>query len=108
MIVGWAYFSELVSAHQRFKLRTFSNWANARIMLTLVCLFTGEWRLSSYVSAAISLVTFAIVWLVLPESHIWLKKMVASCSIRITISLGPIRRVRGEQEAPGPVGRDAL
>ncbi|PIO68837.1 hypothetical protein TELCIR_09359, partial [Teladorsagia circumcincta] len=26
MIVGWAYFSELVSSHQRFKLRTFSNW----------------------------------------------------------------------------------
>lgn len=75
MIVGFAYFSELVSAHQRFKLRTFSNWANARLMLTLVCLFTGEWRLSSYVSAVISLITFAIVWLVLPESHIWLKRM---------------------------------
>uniref|UniRef100_A0A8R1E2G2 MFS domain-containing protein n=2 Tax=Caenorhabditis japonica TaxID=281687 RepID=A0A8R1E2G2_CAEJA len=74
MIVGWAYFSELVSPHQRFKLRTFSNWANARIMLTLVALFTGEWRLSSHVSACISLITLAIVYFVLPESHIWLRK----------------------------------
>ncbi|PAV69989.1 hypothetical protein WR25_10929 isoform A [Diploscapter pachys] len=74
MIVGWAFFSELVSPHQRFKLRVFSNWANARIMLTLVCLFTGEWRLSSYVSAAITCITLAIAIFVLPESHIWLKK----------------------------------
>ena len=80
MIVGFAYFCELVSPHQRFKLRTFSNWANARIMLTLVCLFTLNWRLSSYVSAAISLITFGIVWLILPESHIWLRKMVRSSS----------------------------
>ena len=43
-------------------------------MLTLVCLFTGEWRLSSYVSAAITCITLAIVIFVLPESHIWLKK----------------------------------
>ncbi|CAO4373073.1 unnamed protein product [Caenorhabditis nigoni] len=74
MIVGWAYFSELVSPHQRFKLRTFSNWANARIMLTLVALFTGEWRLSSHVSACISMITLAIVYFILPESHIWLRK----------------------------------
>ncbi|CAD6192851.1 unnamed protein product [Caenorhabditis auriculariae] len=74
MIVGWAYFSELVSPHQRFKLRTFSNWANARTMLTLVCLLTLEWRMSSYVSAVISCLTLAIVVFVLPESHIWLRK----------------------------------
>ena len=43
-------------------------------MLTLVCLFTGEWRLSSYVSAAITCITLAIAIFVLPESHIWLKK----------------------------------
>ncbi|CAI4224373.1 unnamed protein product [Auanema sp. JU1783] len=74
MVVGWAYFSELVSPNQRFKLRTFSNWANARTMLTIVCLLTGEWRMSSYISAVISLITFAIVVFILPESHIWLRK----------------------------------
>ncbi|ETN71073.1 transporter, major facilitator family protein [Necator americanus] len=74
MVVGWAYFSELVSPHQRFKLRTFSNWANGRIMLTLVCLFAGEWRLSSYLSAAISCIKLCIVLFILPESHIWLRK----------------------------------
>lgn len=75
MSVGWAYFSELVSPTQRFKLRTFSNWANARIMLTLVALFTGEWRLTSHVSAAISCITLAIVVFILPESHIFLRKV---------------------------------
>ncbi|XGW31635.1 hypothetical protein V3C99_010080 [Haemonchus contortus] len=74
MVVGWAYFSELVSSHQRFKLRTFSNWANGRIMLTLVCLFAGEWRLSSYLSAAIACIKLCIVLFILPESHIWLRK----------------------------------
>ncbi|EYC31469.1 hypothetical protein Y032_0004g2169 [Ancylostoma ceylanicum] len=73
-VVGWAYFSELVSSHQRFKLRTFSNWANGRIMLTLVCLFAGEWRLSSYLSAAISCIKLCVVMFILPESHIWLRK----------------------------------
>lgn len=43
-------------------------------MLTLVALFTGEWRLSSHVSAVISLITLAIVYFILPESHIWLRK----------------------------------
>lgn len=74
MVVGWAYFSELVSPHQRFKLRTFSNWANGRILLTLVCLFAGEWRLSSYLSAVISCVKLCIILFILPESHIWLRK----------------------------------
>ncbi|KJH48896.1 transporter, major facilitator family protein [Dictyocaulus viviparus] len=74
MVVGWAYFSELVSPHQRFKLRTFSNWANGRILLTLVCLFAGEWRLSSYLSAAIACIKLCIVLFILPESHIWLRK----------------------------------
>ncbi|KAJ1362235.1 hypothetical protein KIN20_021732 [Parelaphostrongylus tenuis] len=68
------YFSELVSPHQRFKLRTFSNWANGRILMTLVCLFAGEWRLSSYLSAAIACIKLCIILFILPESHIWLRK----------------------------------
>ncbi|VDM76618.1 unnamed protein product [Strongylus vulgaris] len=30
-VVGWAYCSELISPHQRFKLRTFSNWVSKRL-----------------------------------------------------------------------------
>uniref|UniRef100_A0A183FRT6 MFS domain-containing protein n=1 Tax=Heligmosomoides polygyrus TaxID=6339 RepID=A0A183FRT6_HELPZ len=88
MVVGWAYFSELVSPHQRFKLRTFSNWANGRIMLTLVCLFAGEWRLSSYMSAAIACIKLCIVLFVLPESHIWLRKKVCSYYYNVTRMTG--------------------
>ncbi|ULU04252.1 hypothetical protein L3Y34_017206 [Caenorhabditis briggsae] len=72
-IVGWSYGSEMISAKRRFQLRTFSNWANARILLTFVAFITREWHTASYLCAAISALIFPILWK-LPESPVFLEQ----------------------------------
>ncbi|EFO86147.1 hypothetical protein CRE_02043 [Caenorhabditis remanei] len=72
-IVGWSYGSEMISAKRRFQLRTFSNWANARILVVFVAFITREWHTASYLCAAISALIFPILWK-LPESPVFLEQ----------------------------------
>ncbi|CAI5448841.1 unnamed protein product [Caenorhabditis angaria] len=73
LTVGWTYGSEMVSPRMRFRLRTFSNWANARMMQVGVAYLAGEWRLTSYICAAISFLILPIM-AILPESPVYLEQ----------------------------------
>ncbi|CAI5448842.1 unnamed protein product [Caenorhabditis angaria] len=72
-VVGWSYGSELISAKRRFQLRTFSNWANARILIALVAIITQDWHYSLYLCALIVLCIVPILWY-LPESPLFLEQ----------------------------------
>uniref|UniRef100_A0A7I4YMB9 MFS domain-containing protein n=1 Tax=Haemonchus contortus TaxID=6289 RepID=A0A7I4YMB9_HAECO len=74
MSVGWAFCAEMISPKHRFKLRTFTSWTNGRILMSILT-FIGQnsWRVASYLNAAASLSTLAII-AYLPESPMWLKK----------------------------------
>ncbi|CAL2033257.1 unnamed protein product [Caenorhabditis brenneri] len=72
-IVGWSYGSEMISAKRRFQLRTFSNWANARILVVFVAFITREWHTATYLCAGISALIFPILWK-LPESPVFLEQ----------------------------------
>ncbi|CAB3406324.1 unnamed protein product [Caenorhabditis bovis] len=73
MTVGWTYGSEMISPSMRLRLRTFPNWANARMMQVAVAYFTGEWRLESYWHSGLSLILVPIM-LFLPESPVFLEQ----------------------------------
>ncbi|CAB3406323.1 unnamed protein product [Caenorhabditis bovis] len=71
--VGWTYGSEMISPTMRLRLRTFPNWANARMMQVTVSYFTGEWRLESYWHSGLSLILVPIM-LFLAESPVFLEQ----------------------------------
>ncbi|KAF8384130.1 hypothetical protein PRIPAC_73272 [Pristionchus pacificus] len=72
LLVGWSYVSELISAKNRFLLRIASSWPVARIIMTLVCFATGEWRMATRMLVLLTLPLFPVLFFVLPESHVWL------------------------------------
>ncbi|CAJ0601131.1 unnamed protein product [Cylicocyclus nassatus] len=71
--IGWAYFAEMISPKHRFKLRTFTSWTNARLLMTAVTHLAMTWRLATYYHAILSLLPLALVYF-LPESPLWLKR----------------------------------
>uniref|UniRef100_A0A8R1DJS0 PRKCA-binding protein n=1 Tax=Caenorhabditis japonica TaxID=281687 RepID=A0A8R1DJS0_CAEJA len=73
LTVGWTYGSEMITPSRRFRLRTFPNWANARIMQVAVSWLAGEWRLASYMCAFLSASVLPMIWY-LPESPVFLEQ----------------------------------
>ncbi|CAL2038921.1 unnamed protein product [Caenorhabditis brenneri] len=73
LTVGWTYASEMITPSRRFRLRTFPNWANARMMQVGVSWLAGEWRLASYLCAALSATVLPMIWY-LPESPVFLEQ----------------------------------
>ncbi|CAI2352312.1 unnamed protein product [Caenorhabditis sp. 36 PRJEB53466] len=71
--VGWTYGSEMITPTRRLRLRTFPNWANARMMQVGVSYLAGEWRLASYLCAALSTTILPMIWY-LPESPVFLEQ----------------------------------
>ncbi|KHJ95340.1 transporter, major facilitator family protein, partial [Oesophagostomum dentatum] len=74
MCIGWAYFAEMISPQHRFKLRTFTSWTNARLIMTALAHLAATWRLAIYYHAGLALLTLALIFF-LPESPVWLKEM---------------------------------
>ncbi|KAF1756391.1 hypothetical protein GCK72_012844 [Caenorhabditis remanei] len=73
LTVGWTYASEMITPSRRFRLRTFPNWANARMMQVGVSWLAGEWRLASYLCATLSATVLPMIWY-LPESPVFLEQ----------------------------------
>ncbi|CAI5438378.1 unnamed protein product [Caenorhabditis angaria] len=73
LTVGWTYGSEMISPERRFRLRTYPNWANARMMQVGVAYLAGNWRITSYICAAISTLIIPMIWY-LPESPVYLEQ----------------------------------
>lgn len=73
LTVGWTYGSEMISPNRRFRLRTFPNWANARMMQVGVSYLAGEWRIASYICAVLSATVLPMIWF-LPESPVFLEQ----------------------------------
>ncbi|KAK5975152.1 MFS domain-containing protein, partial [Trichostrongylus colubriformis] len=73
MSVGWAYCAEMISPRHRFKLRTFTSWTNARIIMGILTYIGQTWRMASFLNAAASLTTLALIAFV-PESPMWCKR----------------------------------
>ncbi|KAK5975153.1 MFS domain-containing protein [Trichostrongylus colubriformis] len=73
MSVGWAYCAEMISPRHRFKLRTYTSWTNGRIIMGILTYIGQTWRMASFLNAAASLTTMALIAFV-PESPMWCKR----------------------------------
>ncbi|CAD6187564.1 unnamed protein product [Caenorhabditis auriculariae] len=72
IVVTWSFTTELIQPQTRFLARAFANWPNARLILTIICYFTGNWRLTLHICAGIAFISFGFYCFFLPESPTWL------------------------------------
>ncbi|CAB3406939.1 unnamed protein product [Caenorhabditis bovis] len=73
LTVGWTYGSEMITPSRRFRLRTFPNWANARMIQVGFAWIAGEWRIASYMCAGLSAMILPMIYY-LPESPVFLEQ----------------------------------
>ncbi|GMT33599.1 hypothetical protein PFISCL1PPCAC_24896, partial [Pristionchus fissidentatus] len=72
LIVGWTFVTELVTPKKRVLLSVFSSWPFARLIITIVSYLTGEWRMTTRILALSSFPLIPVLFLLLPESPVWL------------------------------------